>query len=76
MVLLLAALTALPVCGCGGKTSYKNPEATPAQTQRDHSECDYEAAKATGNLPDTSERENRVKELFDKCLRARGYTPQ
>lgn len=73
LVLLVAAL---PVCGCGGTPSYNNPEATPAQTQRDYRECDFEAAKATGNLPDKSDREARVKELLDKCLRARGYTAQ
>ncbi len=63
------------VFGCGGRTYYKSQHATPAQEEKDYRECDFEAAKATGNLPDPDERESRVRELLDKCMRARGYVP-
>ncbi|MGD9610903.1 MAG: hypothetical protein AB7U59_15980 [Desulfovibrionaceae bacterium] len=71
---LIMMLLALVVGGCGGRTYYKNPSASPAQEQKDYSECDFEAAKATGNLPSKAEREDRLKELVDKCMKARGYT--
>lgn len=63
MVMLAGSLL---VCGCGGgRTYYKNANASPAQESKDYSECDFEAAKATGNLPSKAEREERVKELVD-----------
>jgi hypothetical protein len=75
----LAAMTVLLVslfaCGCGGRTYYKNPNASSAQEEKDYRECDFEASKATGNLPDKSDRADRIKELVDKCMRAKSYTP-
>lgn len=70
----IMVLLSLATCGCGGRTYYKNPNASPSQESKDYSECDFEASKATGNLPNRSDREDRVKELVDKCMKARGYT--
>jgi len=72
----LLCLCLAPVLGgCGGRTYYKSPNATPAQEEKDFRECDFESSKATGNLPDKDDRNDRVKELVDKCMRARGYAP-
>ena len=72
-ILLFGALCAF---GCGGRTYYKNPNASSVQEEKDYNECDFEAAKATGNLPDKDGREDRTKELVDKCMKARGYSPK
>jgi hypothetical protein len=74
MLLLLAG--ALAVGGCGGRTYYKNPDATPAQEERDYRECDYEASRFTVALPEKETRTERLEELRDKCMRARGYAPE
>lgn len=67
---------ALFVFGCGGRTYYKNPNAPSVQEEKDYSECNYEAARATGNLPDNGERRDRVEDLVHKCMKARGYAPK
>ena len=72
---LMIAVTAVLLAGCGGRVAYKNPNASQAQQEQDYRECDFEAAKATGNLADKGDREDRMKDLVDKCMRARGYTP-
>jgi len=69
-------LLTLFACGCGGRTYYKNPNASDVQEEKDYNECDFEAAKATGNLADKDGRADRTKELVDKCMKARGYSPK
>ena len=69
-------LLMLCLSGCGGRTYYKNPNASDVQEEKDYNECDFEAAKATGNLADKDSRSDRVKELIDKCMKARGYSPK
>lgn len=73
---LVLLSVSLFVFGCGGRTYYKSPTASSVQEEKDYNECDFEAAKATGNLPNKDDRTDRVKELQDKCMRARGYTPK
>jgi len=67
--LLLACLLA---GGCGGTPRYERQGATAAQQEQDNAECSWEAAKATGNMPDKG-REDRLRELTDACMRAKGY---
>lgn len=67
--LLLACLMA---GGCGGTPRYERSGATPAQQEQDNADCAWEAAKATGNMPGSG-REERLKELMDACMRAKGY---
>ncbi|WP_243439265.1 hypothetical protein [Fundidesulfovibrio soli] len=67
--LILACLLA---GGCGGAPRYERHGATPAQQEQDNADCAWEAAKATGNMPGTG-REERVQELMDACMRAKGY---
>lgn len=74
-MLLTAVVAAVLLAGCGGRVTYKNPNASAAQAEKDYRECDFEAAKATGNLADKGDREDRIKDLVDKCMRAKGYNP-
>lgn len=67
--LLLACLLA---GGCGGKPRYERAGATSAQQEQDNADCAWEAAKATGNMPDEG-RSDRLQELLDACMRAKGY---
>lgn len=69
LILALAAWLA----GCGGKPRYESPEKSQVQAGRDQAECDWEASKATGNVPSSGERQERIKELIDKCMKAKGY---
>ncbi len=73
--LAMGLLCLLCVSGCGDKAYYKRVDTPTTQQQRDLQECDFEAAKATGSLPDAAERDERIKALTDKCMRARGYEP-
>ncbi|MFP5238230.1 MAG: hypothetical protein ACLGQW_00215 [Acidobacteriota bacterium] len=68
--LLLACLSA---GGCGGTPRYERSGATPAQQEQDNADCAWEAGKATGNMP-SKDREERLQELMDACMRAKGYS--
>jgi hypothetical protein len=74
MILATVAGIVLLVGGCGGKPHFENPEKAPAQENADYSDCDWEASKATANLANTDERQDRITELVDKCMKAKGYT--
>ncbi len=66
VVLMLAA--------CGGRTVYLHPERTAQDEEKDYYECSFEAQKSTGNLEDSGDREDRVKEMIDSCMRSKGYS--
>lgn len=72
-VVLAAALAA---GGCGGRAKYTHPYKDLAQEESDYSECDWEASKATGNVQKSGDRSERIDELIDKCMKAKGYRPK
>lgn len=74
LILPCALCTALLAAGCGGASKYEHPEVSKAQLERDNADCQWEAARATGNLPKDSDYKSRSEELFDKCMKAKGYT--
>ena len=73
VTLLLAALAAVSAFGCAAKPMYESPERSQAQMERDFSDCDWEAARATGNVAKGADRQTRIEELLDKCMKAKGY---
>jgi hypothetical protein len=73
VVFLLAAVAAVAVSGCSAKPMYESPERSQAQMERDFSDCDWEAARATGNVAKGADRQARIEELLDKCMKAKGY---
>ena len=73
MILLGAACAVLLVTGCGGGAKYEHPEVSKAQLEKDNADCEWEASRATGNLPKDSDYKTRSEELFDKCMKAKGY---
>ena len=72
MLLVGAAFTVLSFMGCSG-TRYEHPEVSKAHVEEDNSDCEWEAARATGNLPKDSDYKKRSEELFAKCMKAKGY---
>ncbi len=72
----LTLVAALAVGGCGGKSKYTHPSKGPDQEDADRAECDWEASKATGNVANGSDRSDRIGELIDKCMKAKGYRPR
>jgi len=75
LVLALAAAMAL-AAGCGGRPKFESPNRTASQEERDYSECVWEASRSTAGLADSDERNDRIRELVEKCMRARGYSPR
>jgi len=73
VTLFVIALTAVLASGCSAKPMYESPERSQAQMERDFSDCDWEAARATGNVAKGSDRQARIEELLDKCMKAKGY---
>uniref|UniRef100_A0A7C4EMR4 Uncharacterized protein n=1 Tax=Fundidesulfovibrio putealis TaxID=270496 RepID=A0A7C4EMR4_9BACT len=71
--LLLAALAA-GLGGCGASARYESPGKSQNQMQQDQAECEWEASKATGNLANASDRKDRLAEMLDQCMRAKGYS--
>lgn len=71
--LLAAVLAAAILAGCGGRPKFESPEKSSAQEERDYSECDWEASRATAGLADKGDRNDRVPELIEKCMWAKGY---
>jgi len=72
----LTLVAALAVGGCGSKSQYTHPNKGSNQEEADRAECDWEASKATGNVADGSDRSDRIGELIDKCMKAKGYRPK
>ena len=75
LVLVLAAVSLL-LTACGGRPRFESPDRTASEEERDYSECDWEASRATAGLADSGERDDRVRDLVVKCMRARGYSPK
>ncbi len=75
LLVCIALLGGLAAGGCGGRAVNARPDATTAQEEHDYRECDYEASKLTIALPQKDDRNERLQELRDKCMRARGYQP-
>ncbi len=73
MVLLWAFCAVVLSAGCGG-AKYEYPEVSKAQYEKDKADCEWEAARATGGLPKEGDYKTRSEELFDKCMKAKGYT--
>lgn len=69
-VLILLAL----VCAACGAKPWVHAERTETQALRDQYECRYEAEKATGNLADNSDREERIESMIESCMRSKGYS--
>lgn len=73
-VMLIATTAAcLLAAGCGSGARYVSPVKDQAQMEQDLAECDWEASRATGNLAQSGDRADRVAELVDKCMKAKGY---
>jgi hypothetical protein len=72
LMLAVAACAALSASACGG-TSYVNSQKSPAQRDQDLADCDWEASRSTGNMAAKGERKDRVQELIEKCMKAKGY---
>lgn len=71
--LLLLAAAALLLCGCGGREKYSKADAELTQEERDYDECDWEASRSVGSAVRDGDRTDRIEELVDKCMRAKGY---
>lgn len=72
--IFLFAITFVLLTACGGRTVYMNPERSPQDEEKDYYDCLYEAQKATGNLDDSGDREDRIEEMIDSCMRSKGYS--
>jgi len=72
--LFAALVLALAAAGCGGRSTYTHPMKDAGQEKADYADCDWEASKATGNLQKSGERSDRIEELIDKCMKAKGYS--
>jgi len=73
MMVLAVALAAFAAPGCGGKQKYVSHEKSQVQQDQDLADCDWEASRATGNVASSGERKDRIQELVDKCMKAKGY---
>lgn len=71
--LFVALVATLGLCACGGRTVFIHPERTSAEEETDFFDCQFQAQSATGNLADSSEREDRIEEITESCMRAKGY---
>lgn len=71
--LLLLAAAALLLCSCGGREKYTKADAELTQEERDYDECDWEASRSVGSTVKDGDRIERIEELVDKCMRAKGY---
>jgi len=72
-LLLLFAAAALLSAGCGGREKYAKVDAELSQEERDYDECDWEASRSVGSAVKDGDRAERIEELVDKCMRAKGY---
>lgn len=68
----LLALVAIPGCRSGEEWSYDRPRATPAQLDRDLTQCAREA-RPTGTFAYPS-MTGPDREALNKCMAKRGYT--
>lgn len=71
--LLLLVAAALLLCGCGGRDKYTKVDAELTQEERDYNECDWEASRSLGSAVKDGDRSERIEELVDKCMTAKGY---
>jgi len=71
--LFVLAAAALLLCGCGGREKYTKADAELTQEERDYDECDWEASRSVGSTVKDGDRIERIEELVDKCMRAKGY---
>lgn len=69
----LLIMVLLGACG-GPRQPFVHPERSASQEQQDYQQCLFEAQKATGNLVDDSDREDRIEEMVDSCMHAKGYS--
>jgi len=86
----LTILIALALCGCAATPQkawrkVNGPTPSPEQVLQEAKECDYEAAKATANMPQASTNDMlanaivtgsanpRLTELAFQCMNVRGY---
>lgn len=72
-LLLLFAVATVLTGGCGGREKYAKVDAELSQEERDYDECDWEASRSVGSTVKDGDRAERIEELVDKCMRARGY---
>lgn len=73
VVIAAAAACLVAAAGCSSSAKYVSPVKDQAQMEQDLAECDWEASRATGNLTKGDDRTDRVAELVDKCMKAKGY---
>lgn len=73
IVLFSLLVLSLSACG-GGRAVYTHPDRSAGDEQQDYQECLFEAQKATGNLEDSGDREDRITEMVDSCMRSKGYS--
>jgi len=75
LALALSLVLAAVLTGCGaGREPFVHSERSPAEEQRDYQDCLFEAQKATGNLEDDGDREDRIEEMVESCMGAKGYS--
>ena len=75
---------ALALSGCAEKVIWIQPELTNTEAQRQFAQCEYESTAATQNVDygfrsifgQALDQGMRRKDLMEKCLRAKGFSPQ
>lgn len=71
--LLILSVAALLLCGCGGREKYGKVDTERTQEDLDYDQCDWEASRSVSAVPKDSDRQDRIEELVDKCMKAKGY---
>lgn len=67
---LVAILVPVLLTGCVGWT---HPTKSSADFYRDRDECDYEAVRATANMPPGPAQASNQSDIRHLCLKMRGY---
>ncbi len=64
------ALFLLAITGC---TAWTRPDTTEGEFRRDLAECEYEATKATANLPPGNAQSSNKFDVREECMKMKGY---
>jgi hypothetical protein len=67
---IYALLLSLAVAGC---TAWVRPDTTEDEFRRDLAECEYEATKATANLPPGYAQSSNKFDVREQCMNSKGY---
>jgi len=65
-----AVLLLLAITGC---TAWTRPDTTEGDFRHDLAECEYEATKATANLPPGYAQSSNKFDVKEECMRTKGY---